>query len=262
MKFNEKLQKLRKEKCMSQENLAEILNVSRQAISKWESGQSYPEMEKLIALSELFGVTLDSFVKDSNLEQDINNKISEPYWLMRGKVFEYKSTQIILGLPLVHINIGYGFKKAKGIIAIGNIATGVISIGLLARGIFSIGIISIGLISAGIFGLGLFLAIAAIAIGAFSIGAIAIGIITLGALSIGMFSVGACSIASHIAIGDYASGHIAIGRITHGFKTFAEHSTNQGFESIKASDVRQAIYSEYPQLPNWIVNFLTSFLGN
>ena len=51
MKFDAKLQKLRREKGMSQEALAEMLDVSRQAISKWESGQSYPEMEKLIILT-------------------------------------------------------------------------------------------------------------------------------------------------------------------------------------------------------------------
>ena len=48
MKFNEKLQKLRKEKGMSQEALADELGVSRQAVSKWENGQVYPETEKLI----------------------------------------------------------------------------------------------------------------------------------------------------------------------------------------------------------------------
>ena len=47
MKFNEKLQKLRKEKGMSQEALADELGVSRQAVSKWENGQVYPETEKL-----------------------------------------------------------------------------------------------------------------------------------------------------------------------------------------------------------------------
>ena len=48
MKFDEKLQKLRKASGMSQEVLADKLGVSRQAVSKWESGSSYPEMDKLI----------------------------------------------------------------------------------------------------------------------------------------------------------------------------------------------------------------------
>ena len=67
MNFSGKLQKLRKEKGMSQENLAEALDVSRQAISKWESGQSYPETEKLLTLSQMFGVTLDSLMKEGNI---------------------------------------------------------------------------------------------------------------------------------------------------------------------------------------------------
>jgi transcriptional regulator with XRE-family HTH domain len=262
MKFYEKLQKLRKEKGMSQENLAELLNVSRQAISKWESGQSYPEMEKLIALSDLFGVTLDSLVKDNNIQNDSDNTFSEPFWVNRGTYYEYKSKKTLFGLPLIHVHIGRGFKKAKGIIAVGNISTGIISIGLLAKGLISLGVISIGFIGIGAFALGLLLSIGSISIGIFSIGAVAIGIFTLGALSIGMFSVGACSIASHIAIGDYASGHIAVGRIAKGAKTFIDNSQNHDFSLIKASDIREAIHSEFPNLWGWIVNLMTSFLRN
>ena len=59
MSFNEKLQILRKEMKLSQEQLADKLNVSRQAVSKWESGASYPEMDKLIALCKLFKCSID-----------------------------------------------------------------------------------------------------------------------------------------------------------------------------------------------------------
>jgi len=64
MKFNEKLQKLRKEKKLSQEQLADQLDVSRQAVSKWESGQTYPEMDKLIMLSKIFECSLDDLTND------------------------------------------------------------------------------------------------------------------------------------------------------------------------------------------------------
>lgn len=64
MKFSEKLQSLRKGKGLSQEKLAELLDVSRQAVSKWESGQTYPEIEKLIILCDLFEITLDELVRD------------------------------------------------------------------------------------------------------------------------------------------------------------------------------------------------------
>lgn len=64
MEFNNKLYNLRKQKGFSQEELANRLNVSRQTVSKWELGDSTPDMEKLIAISDLFEVSLDELVKD------------------------------------------------------------------------------------------------------------------------------------------------------------------------------------------------------
>ena len=62
--LSEKLYKLRKNSGLSQEQLAEQLNVSRQAISKWESGIATPESEKLITISNYFGVSVDYLLKD------------------------------------------------------------------------------------------------------------------------------------------------------------------------------------------------------
>ena len=64
MKLSEKLYLLRKKSGLSQEQLAEQLNVSRQAISKWESGVSVPESEKLIVISTYFNVSVDYLIKD------------------------------------------------------------------------------------------------------------------------------------------------------------------------------------------------------
>ncbi len=64
MEFNNKLYELRKQKGLSQEELANRLNVSRQTISKWEVGESTPDMEKLAAISELFDISLDELVLD------------------------------------------------------------------------------------------------------------------------------------------------------------------------------------------------------
>lgn len=64
MALSEKIYTLRKKSGLSQEQLAEQLHVSRQAISKWESGASVPESEKLIALSTYFDVSLDDLVKE------------------------------------------------------------------------------------------------------------------------------------------------------------------------------------------------------
>ncbi len=70
MKISEKLYTLRKRRGLSQERLAEKLNVSRQAISKWELGTAIPESEKLIAISQFFGVSLDDLV---NEERDLES---------------------------------------------------------------------------------------------------------------------------------------------------------------------------------------------
>ncbi len=65
MNFAEKLLTLRTQRGYSQEVLAEKLNVSRQAVSKWETGPTLPETDKLIAISELFNVSIDSLLIDS-----------------------------------------------------------------------------------------------------------------------------------------------------------------------------------------------------
>ncbi len=73
MKFNEKLTKLRKEAGLSQEELGNMLNVARQTISKWELGETTPEMDKLIKMSEVFNITLDELIKDEKSEQEMVN---------------------------------------------------------------------------------------------------------------------------------------------------------------------------------------------
>lgn len=66
MNLGEHIKKLRKEKDLSQEQLAKMLNVSRQAISKWESGKTYPDIENLILLRDIFNVTLDDLIINEN----------------------------------------------------------------------------------------------------------------------------------------------------------------------------------------------------
>lgn len=70
MEFNNKLYELRKQKGLSQEELAGRLNVSRQTISKWEVGESAPDMDNLVSISELFGVSLDELVLDKTPKQE------------------------------------------------------------------------------------------------------------------------------------------------------------------------------------------------
>lgn len=63
MTFGERLYELRKEKNISQEELAELLDVSRQSISKWENDKAYPEMTRLLFMSDYFGVSLDYLMR-------------------------------------------------------------------------------------------------------------------------------------------------------------------------------------------------------
>ncbi len=79
MDFGKKLQNLRKGKKLSQEELAEKLKFSRQAVSKWESNQSYPEMEKLIEISKIFDCSLDDLTNDQTTSESIkNSKVKTP----------------------------------------------------------------------------------------------------------------------------------------------------------------------------------------
>lgn len=70
MTLAEKIYMLRKKSGLSQEQLSERLNISRQAISKWESGNSVPENEKLLAISNHFNVSLDYLLKNDELPDD------------------------------------------------------------------------------------------------------------------------------------------------------------------------------------------------
>lgn len=74
MNFAEKILNLRTEYGYSQETLAEKLDVSRQAVSKWESGATLPETEKVIALSNFFGVSTDYLLKD-NIQRDSHESL-------------------------------------------------------------------------------------------------------------------------------------------------------------------------------------------
>lgn len=66
MSFGENLQAIRKKNQLSQERLAEMLGVSRQAVSKWELGEGYPEVDKLLILSKRLNISLDSLLGGDN----------------------------------------------------------------------------------------------------------------------------------------------------------------------------------------------------
>ncbi|UOQ83545.1 helix-turn-helix domain-containing protein [Gracilibacillus salinarum] len=102
MEFGEKLFKLRKEKGFSQEILAEKINTSRQAISKWENGQGFPETEKLLMIGNIFEVSIDYLLKDS-VENNEGNE--EGYYVSREMTEGFLlSTQ----KTAKHIGLGFG----------------------------------------------------------------------------------------------------------------------------------------------------------
>ena len=73
MKFNEKLVMLRKQQNLSQEQVSEKLGVARQTISKWELGETTPEMDKLIIISKLYDITLDELMKEDNEGKNVKD---------------------------------------------------------------------------------------------------------------------------------------------------------------------------------------------
>ncbi|MFJ7970719.1 helix-turn-helix domain-containing protein [Psychrobacillus sp. NPDC096389] len=108
MIFNERLKKEREKRGWSQTDLAEKIHVSRQSVSKWETGKNYPSIEIIIELSDLFGITIDEMLRsDKNLKEQViqdSKKLAYPKWktffdsvFMLG-VFMLLTKLIIFGL--------------------------------------------------------------------------------------------------------------------------------------------------------------------
>lgn len=216
MTIGERIYELRRQRYVSQEELADIMQVSRQSVSKWETDQSYPELDKIAKLAKYFDVSTDYLItgeersnaekeksEDSDIRQtdeDQNDStVNEKRSYFRGWHYEYKSKTTVGNLPLVHVNLGLDFppRVARGIIAIGNVAQGVVAIGALAVGVISLGALCLGLLS---------------------IGAIAISLLaSLGSLSFSLlFSAGAIGVAGYYAAGGIAIGYNAVGAIAVG----------------------------------------------
>src|SRR6056297_2501503 len=94
MSIEESIYELRKKNNLSQGELASKMDVSRQSISKWETGQSVPDLKNIIKLSEIFNVTVDEIVKDKNINEskEENNKLeynSKNFKYQRNKTLGY-----------------------------------------------------------------------------------------------------------------------------------------------------------------------------
>lgn len=254
MTIGDKLSKLRKQNNYTQEQLADLLGVSRQAISKWESDVSYPETEKLIQLSNLYRCSLDYLLKDE-IESDDFGTSERNVNLEKHFYYEKASEKKIKGVPLWHVNIGPG-RTAKGIIAVGLRAKGVVSLGIASTGMISIGVASVGVLSFGIAALGI-IAAGNIAVGVIAMGAICVGIMAMGAIAVGFFSGGAMAIGGYVAAGDYARGAIAIGQ------SEAYGSIYQKVGKLTPEEYSQVcdlITKEVPSYLSWAGSMMKIFL--
>lgn len=257
MQFSENFQNLRKEKGLSQEELGEMLSVSRQTISKWEKGTAYPDMLNLVTISQFFSVSTDELI--SGKKEDIPSEEAVESEKEESSIpaesgssessfhLEYESRLKIKNLPLVHINCGFGGYKAKGVIAIGNFATGIFSVGLIARGLISIGVLSLGLLAFGVLALGL-VSVCCIGAGIIAIAGIGVGIMNLSGIGFGVVSVAGCGFSTHVSIGGVAYAPVAVGYVVKGDETMLL----QNLSDISVTDsesVLALINAKFPDLP-------------
>jgi len=254
MNFAENLMTLRKQRGWSQEELGSQIGVTRQTVSKWEMGQSTPELDKLVELSRLFGLSLDQLV---GLEGERERERIDPprsssgvsgVWSY-GATYEYISPVKVFGLPLIHIRWGLGPRLAKGIIAIGNCAMGVVAIGGCSLGVVSLGGVSVGLLLAlGGVGLGL-LAIGGLAAGGFAVGGCAIGqwLAAGGGAFSNYLAIGGGAVSRGLAIGGSAHGHVAVG-IDEASGVFT-YLRKYGYH---IEDVWFTVKSEFPHMWGWV----------
>lgn len=256
MNVSDRIQSLRKAKGMSQEQVGESLGVSRQAVSKWESGQLIPDIGNIIQMSGIFGVTTDYLLTGKQQDAASRSANGGPAAVQVPAVFafqyEYVSKRSLWGLPLLHVNLGIGLRRAKGIIAIGNIATGVVALGGVATGALSIGALSLGILASGGVAAG-GIAVGGLAVGLMALGGLAIGIVALGGLSIGVYAAGGASFAAKVGVGDFARAKLAIGNTPEG-------ETTVQLAQVSAEMGKNLIMEHFPKTPKWLARLMAAYI--
>lgn len=227
MTTGEKIAKCRKDNGLTQEQLAEKLDVTRQAVSRWEGDLAFPETDTLMKMSRLFNVSCDYLLNyDNQQPSDAGRHKSIFNFDLEEFAFEYISKAHIGKLPLVHINIGFG-RVAKGVFSVGLVSVGVVSVGLVNLGIVTFGLLCLGMLS-----------FAALSGGVIALGGVAVGVIALGGLSIGVLSIGGCAIGA-FACGGYANGSfVAIGDVVRGGIAIGDSRANGSVISVLKSNYR------------------------
>lgn len=255
MDFQHRLYELRRGAGLSQEELAHLLGVTRQAVQKWEAGTSKPDLDNLTSLADYFHVTLDWLVagrEGAAATERGPQIIVENHYYRRQ--YEYKSSRTLFGLPLVHINCGYGLCRAKGIVAVGNVATGVVALGGISVGVLSLGGLSLGLL----------LALGGAAIGGAAVGGFALGVLaggglawgwlSIGGLAKGTYAVGGVAFGGKLALGGVASAPVAIGEEVRGALTFPVDG------SVPREVIQQAIRQGAAGAPEWVKALLCALV--
>ena len=122
MEFNEKLQELRKRKGLTQEELAELLYVSRTAISKWESGRGFPNIESLKAIAKYFSVSLDELLSSEEILVIAEKEHKEKTYIFRDLVFGLLdcAVALLLFLPFFRQETA-GIVQAVSLLVLGDI---------------------------------------------------------------------------------------------------------------------------------------------
>lgn len=147
MEFNEKLQELRKRKGLTQEELAGALYVSRTAVSKWESGRGYPNIDSLKAIAKFFSVTIDELLSSEEIlsiaEED--NKQKEQHFCSMATGLLDLSTVMLLFLPF------FGERAGESVHAVPLPALNAVAAYLIA----AYWIVIIGMIASGVMTLAL-----------------------------------------------------------------------------------------------------------
>lgn len=252
MTTGEKIAALRRQNHYTQEQLAQLLGVSRQSVSKYESNLAYPETEKLIRLSNLFGCTVDDLLNDlPETSFEHRNPSVQPAQERETvrlsfalPLREKKSDRMLWGLPLWHIG-----KNARGVIAIGFKATGILSIGFLSMGVVSFGFVSLGLLAFGLLAVGL-LAAGTFALGIVAAGAVCAGIVAVGAVAVGHFAMGAAAVGRYFAVGDYAQAMFAAGKTTVNGSVMG-FLKGQSPQDLKA--VMESMRLHWPGIYHWLI---------
>ena len=109
MNLAEKIQNLRKEKQLSQEELAEKLDISRQSVSKWESGLALPEIDKIIMLGEIFNVTTDYLLKDGEVANNQESFAKEeiPAYKIKRLAYDIRWLTVIFCSAMIGLTLQF-----------------------------------------------------------------------------------------------------------------------------------------------------------